>query len=72
VVWRKRVSSNEDDTLHVLADGAAVPQQTVVAHKLEVIDRWGKVVTIFTVVYLILFGVLYFYQVWVQSGTAGM
>ena len=42
IVWRKIVARNEDDQLHVLHTGAAVPQQVMVANKLEVIDKWGK------------------------------
>ena len=49
-VWRKTVARNEDDNLHVL-DGAAVQQtrqQAAVAQKLELIDKWGKILTIVT------------------------
>jgi hypothetical protein len=67
-VWHKAVGRNEDDTLHVLhAD--ALPQQVAVAHKLEVIDRWGKTLTIVTVIYGILIGALFMYQTWVQTSS---
>ena len=44
VVYRKMVSSKEQETLH-LADAAEANHQAVIAHKLEWIDRWGKLLT---------------------------
>jgi len=66
IIWRKMVASNEDDTLHVL-QGGAVPQQAAVAQKLDMIDRWGKILTVIAVVFGLLVGAAYVYQVWVQS-----
>ena len=68
IVWRKAVGRSEDDTLHVL-HAEALPRQAAVAHKLEVIDRWGKMLTIITVVYGILLGAFFMYQTWVQTST---
>jgi hypothetical protein len=74
LVWRKTVARNEDDSLHVL-DGAA-PQQTAtqiaVAQKLELIDKWGKILTVATVVYGLILGGLYMYQMWVQNSSIGV
>ena len=66
IVWRKMVASHEDDTLHVL-QGAPVAQQAAVAHKLEQIDRWGKILTVIAVVFGLLVAAAYVYQTWVQS-----
>jgi hypothetical protein len=68
IVWRKVVARNEDDQLHVL-QAAAVTQQVEVAHKLEVIDKWGKIVTAVTVAYGVLIAGLFIYQTWVQTST---
>ena len=68
LVWRKAVGRHEDDTLHVL-HAEAVPMQAAVAHKLEVIDRWGKTLTVLTVVFGVLIGGLFMYQTWVQTST---
>jgi len=68
IVWRKTVARNEDDQLHVL-NTAAVPQQAEVAHKLEVIDKWGKIVTAVTALYGAAIAGLYLYQTWVQTST---
>ena len=58
-IWRKIVASNEDDTLHVL-HGALAPQ-TAVAQKLDVIDKWGKILTVITVVSGLLIAAAYVY-----------
>jgi hypothetical protein len=68
-VWRKTVASKEDDSLHVL-DGASVEksfEQNAVAQKLDLIDKWGKIVTVVTVVYGLIIGALYVYQSWMQN-----
>jgi hypothetical protein len=73
IVWRKSVASHEDDSLHVSAAGAgAVEQQVSVAHKLEQIDKWGKLLTVIAVVYGLILAGVYFYQMWVASSTVGM
>jgi hypothetical protein len=51
-IWRRTVASNEDDSLHLMH--GTLSQQTTVAQKLDVIDKWGKILTVVTV----LFGLL--------------
>lgn len=70
IIWRKAVASEEDDSLHVL-DGevASVSHQTALAQKLEQIDRWGKLLTIVTVVFGLVIAGLYLYQMWVATST---
>jgi uncharacterized membrane protein len=71
IAWRKMVASQEDDSLHVLQ--GSVAQQVSVAQKLEVIDKWGKILTIITIVYGVILGAVYVYQNFVQmSTTQGM
>jgi len=72
-VWRKTVSSHEDDNLHVM-DGASVEKsaaQSVMAHKLDLIDRWGKIVTVVTVLYGVLLAGIYMWLSWLQNGKLG-
>jgi hypothetical protein len=57
LVWRKMVASKEDDQLHVL-HGAASDQSTV-ASKLDMIDKWGKILTVIAVVSGLLLGAAY-------------
>jgi hypothetical protein len=68
IVVRKRISAGEDDTLHVMeGDAAMIPHQQAIAHKLEVIDRWGKSLTALTVVFGLTLGALWVYQGWVAA-----
>lgn len=68
ILWRRQVAQHEDDSLHVL-NADAVPQQMAVAHKLETIDKWGKMLTVLTVVVGIAIAAVYFYQLWVSTST---
>ena len=65
-VRRKMLASHEDDSLHVMQSGP-LAQQVVLANKLDQIDKWGKILTVIAVVFGLLVGAAYVYQVWVQS-----
>lgn len=64
-VYRRLVSRKEDDYLHVNTDVAA--QQTVVAKKLENIDRWGKVLTVIVAILGLALLALFMYNGWTDS-----
>jgi hypothetical protein len=66
-VWRKTVSSKEDDQLHVMGGAAVSQQQTQVAQKLDQIDKWGKTLTVITVVFGLVLAAAYIYQGWVSA-----
>jgi len=69
IVWRKMVASHEDDQIHVL-DGAsdAVSQQQVqLANKLEMIDKWGKTLTVITLVFGVVLAAFFVYHGWVAG-----
>ena len=67
-LYRKMVTRNEDDYVHV-AEGEAklIPQQIATAHKLDVIDHWEKILMIITVVTGVALGAAYLYQLWLES-----
>jgi len=68
IVWRKLVASHEDDQIHVLDGGPSVSQQQVqIAAKLEQIDKWGKTLTVITVVYGVLLAAAFIYMSWVNG-----
>jgi hypothetical protein len=69
IIWRRQVAQGEDDSLHVLHADSAVPHQIAMAHKLEVIDKWGKTLTVLTVAAGIAIAGVYFYQMWVSTST---
>ncbi len=71
IIWRKTISSHEDDSLHVL-DGGAASQQLNVSHKLDVIDKWGKILTAITVVFGLILGAIYLYQSWIAMSKIGV
>jgi len=72
LVWRKSVARNEDEFLH-LPDAASGQRslQVSVAHKLEIIDKWGKILTVVAVVAGLILGALYVYQGWISHTTLG-
>ncbi|HTQ52810.1 MAG TPA: hypothetical protein VMI94_00025 [Bryobacteraceae bacterium] len=62
IIYRKSVSSQEDDSIHL--EGNMPSEQTAMAHKLASIDRWGKTLTVITVVYGLVLAAIYMYQIW--------
>ena len=69
--YRHMISMKEDETLHI-GDIAQNTRQVEVAHKLEVIDKWGKLLTIVSAVYGLLLAVAYTYQTWIQASNLGV
>lgn len=68
-IRRKMVASKEDDNIHVMS-GANV-DQVAVANKLEVIDKWGKIVTAITVLFGLVIAFLYVYSNFVGRNSLG-
>ena len=66
--YRKLVANHEDDLVH-LGDGDArlISNQRNVGERLSSIDKWGKILTIVTVVFGVVLGSIYLYQGWVES-----
>jgi len=65
VFWRKSVASHEDDSLHVLQ--GSVAQQVSLAQRLEVIDKWGKLLTVITAVTGVILAAAWVYQTYVSA-----
>ena len=53
--------------LHVLDNEPHVLKQAALAHRLDTIDQWGKILTVTATVYGVLLAVGYFYQVWMEG-----
>jgi len=67
-IYRNMMASHEDESIHVLGgDAPQVAAQIKLSHKLEVIERWGKILTTIVVVYGLAIGVMYMYYVWQQG-----
>jgi len=71
LAWRKAVARHEDESLH-LADAGAVTEQVNITHKLEQIDKWGKILTVIAAVYGLAVGCVYMYQSWVELSRTGL
>ena len=69
--YRKIASVNEDETLH-LGNPTESMHQVAIAQKLEVIDKWGKLLTVIAGGYGLLLLIAYTYQTWVQTTNLGI
>lgn len=70
---RRKIADKEDDTLK-LSEGVAahIVRQEQLARKLAKIELWGKSVTLVLVVTGVALGLLYGWQMWEASSTAGL
>jgi hypothetical protein len=69
-LYRKFVSSGELDVVHIRdSEAALIPRQESLAHRLDSIDHWGKLLTVATVAYGFLIAVVFLVRVW-QAGLA--
>ena len=67
-LYRKLITRHEDDYVHVAdSEASIIPQQIAIAHKLDVIDRWGKILIIATVIGGVLLVAAYSWQLWRES-----
>lgn len=68
-LYRKLITMHHEDEFVHLAAGeqALVLQQVVLSAKLDKIDRWGKVLTIATVVSGLVIAAAYMWAAWKQS-----
>ena len=64
--YRKIASVREDETLH-LVNPSESARQVAISHKLERIDKWGKLLTVVAAIYGLLLVLGYTYQTWVQA-----
>lgn len=62
IIYRKQISSREDDSIHL--EGSIATEQVAMAHRLALIDKWGKTLTIVVAVYGVALAAIYLYQVW--------
>jgi hypothetical protein len=69
--YRKIISANEDETLHLTNPIESV-HQVGIAHRLDVIDKWGKLLTVIAAAYGFVLAIVYTYQTWVQATNLGI
>ena len=68
-IRRQVISNHEDDSLHVLH--GALNQQVSMAQKLDQIDKWGKILTVVTVIFGLLLAAAYVYGQFVGRSALG-
>jgi hypothetical protein len=67
-VYRKLVSLHEQDYIHLAAgEESLIPEQFALAHKMDVIDVWGKGLTVATVAFGLALAGVYLFQAWQVS-----
>lgn len=66
--YRKLVSNREDDMVHLGdSDAGLISTQKNVAERLSGIDKWGKILTVVTLVFGLVIASIYLYQGWIES-----
>jgi hypothetical protein len=64
-LYRKLLSANEEDLIHLgPGEERQIPEQVSLAKKLEVIDRWGKLLTVVTLVFGVAIGSAFMVMAW--------
>ena len=67
-LYRKLITMGEDGFIHISETGSKmIPHQIALAHKLDVVERWGKSLTVVTLVAGLLLASIYLSQVWQAS-----
>jgi hypothetical protein len=67
-LYRKLLSMREEDVIHLAAgEERLIPQQAELAHKLDVIDVWGKGLTAVTVGVGLVLAAIYLYNAWLLN-----
>ena len=68
-LWRQALARGEDDSLHVMH--GTLTSQTSLSAKLDVIDKWGKIMTIVAVVFGLVIAFLYVYATFTGRPSIG-
>jgi hypothetical protein len=66
-VLRWNAGQKEDDHLHMLDDAKLISAQIATAHRLDVLDRWIRVLLVLTLLLGLALGALHMYNVWLQG-----
>ena len=72
-IYRKLISANEDDMLHLGESDLGISQQQLsLARQLDSIDRWGKLLTAISLVYGIVIACVYLHTAWHETAQASL
>jgi len=69
-LYRKLVMLHQEDELVHLAAGEErmIPHQVALAHKMDVVDKWGETLTVLTAVVGLLIAAAYLYAAFQRNG----
>ena len=70
-LYRKWIAVGEDDSIHVSGDGSAIGKQEFMCHRLDAIDRWGKILTTLVIVAGLALLAVFIYVSWQASLKTG-
>jgi hypothetical protein len=65
-IYRRWLFTRTDEILH-MGDESQIAKQATMAQRLDIIDRWGKIMTVIVALYGVLLAAIYFYQYWTES-----
>jgi hypothetical protein len=72
-IYRSVLAGRNDQTVHISdLEANLIAQQTASAGRLEKVDRLGKTLTVLVLLYGLALAGAWIYQVWQQTGNAGM
>ncbi|MEQ1948841.1 MAG: hypothetical protein ABL995_16745 [Bryobacteraceae bacterium] len=70
-LYRIFVTHDEQDVVHLGAgEERAIPQQVALAKRLTAVDKWGKTLTVITVLLGLMLACGYLYNGWNDPGSA--
>ena len=68
----RKIAGQADEHLDVLEAASVAQQQMALGQQLAAVDKWGKTLTVITVVYGLILAAFYVYQSWEQMSRTGM
>ncbi len=72
-IYRSILAGKNDQTVHISdLETSMIAQQTATAGRLDKVDRIGKTLTVVALLYGLALAAAWIYQVWQQSGNAGL
>jgi hypothetical protein len=72
-LYRKFNAMHEEDLIHLGAgEEREIPEQVTLARRLDAIDRWGKTLTVLTIVLGLGLAAGYLYKAWLDPSSVPM
>ena len=72
IAYRRTLTAHEDDSVHLEHEAAKTSEQAVLAKKMDSVDKWGKLLTIVTVIYGVALLAYWIYTTTVGNTTRGL